>query len=224
MLFIVYCKNIQYFFGESLNGAIRSLLQHPGLWLGDGSGASPGRGTVATGHPPLDGLLAGGWPLGAVTEILLAREGIGELRLLVPALADLSRRGCRIAWVNPPHIPYAPAFSASGIAASRILLVVCAGPTREGPWAAEQCLRSGACGVVLLWPGECDNQMVRRLQLAAEKGGGLGFLFRPESAVGSPSAAALRLRLGSAPGGGVAVEVVKGRGGAGRRAEVRLAG
>lgn len=206
-----------------MNSAIRSLLGHPGLWLGDGSGAASGLGTVATGHAPLDELLpGGGWPLGAVTEILLARDGIGELRLLAPALADLSRRGQRrFAWVDPPHVPYPPAFAASGIAVSRLFLV-CTSSGRDRLWAAEQCLRSGACAAVLLWPGECDTQSLRRLQLAAEKGEGLGFVFRSPRAAGSSSPAALRLRLAAAPGGGVAVDVVKGRGGAGRRVEVRF--
>jgi hypothetical protein len=206
-----------------LNDAIRSLLGHPGLWLGDGSDAAPGEGIVSTGLAPLDDLLpGGGWPLGSVTEILPAREGVGDVRLLVPVLADLSRDGRRIAWIDPPHIPYPPALAAAGVAPSRVLLV-CAGVGRDRLWAAEQCLRSGACGAVLLWPRECDNQSLRRLQLAAEKGGGLGFLFRAQRAAAAPSPAALRLRLAPAPGG-IAVEVVKGRGMAGRRAEVRLAG
>jgi len=203
--------------------AVRDLLRDPGLWLGDGSGAAPGKGTVTTGIAPLDELLpGGGWPLGTVTEILSRRAGAGELRLLVPVLADLSRQGRRIAWINPPHLPYPPAFSASGVAQSRVLLVS-AGSGRDRLWSAEQCLRSGACGAVLLWPEECDNPSLRRLQLAAEKGGGLGYLFRSQRAAESPSPAALRLRLAPAPGG-VAVEVVKGRGGAGRRVEFRLAG
>lgn len=219
---ILYIRTVSW--GEkSMNDAMRSLLGHPGLWLGDGSGAAPGQGTVTTGFAPLDELLpGGGWPLGAVTEVLASREGVGEMRLLVPVLADLSRRGRRLAWVNPPHVPYPPAFCASGIALSRVLLV-CAGSSRDRLWAAEQCLRSDACGAVLLWPEECDNQSLRRLQLAAEKGSGLGFLFRSQGAAGTPSPAALRLRL-AAMSGGVVVEVVKGRGGAGRRAEVRLAG
>lgn len=206
-----------------MNRAIRSLLGHPGLWLGDGSGATPGLGAVTTGFALLDEVLpGGGWPLGAVTEVLASREGIGEVRLLVPVLADLSRRGRHIAWVHPPHVPYPPALAAAGIALSRVLLV-CAGSSRDRLWAAEQCLRSCACGAVLLWPEGCDTQSLRRLQLAAEKGRGLGFLFRSQGAAGSPSPAALRLRLAPMPGG-VAVEVVKGRGGAGRRAEVPLAG
>ena len=46
-------------------------------------------------------------------ELLSEDYGIGELRLLSPALATLSSTDDRcIAWVNPPHLPYAPALQA----------------------------------------------------------------------------------------------------------------
>lgn len=203
--------------------ALRSLLARPDLWLGNGTGAAPPQGTLPTGFAELDALLpGGGWPAGAVTEIVAPREGIGELRLLVPALAGPGVAGRLIAWVSPPYHPYAPAMAAAGLPLSRFL-VVSAGAGRDALWAAEQCLRSGACGAVLAWPGECDDRAVRRLQLAAALGGCPAFLFRPERAALSPSPAALRLRLAHSPRG-AAVELLKGRGGAGRRAEVPLCG
>ncbi len=199
--------------------ALRSLLARPDLWLGGGTEESRGAAVLPTGIAALDALLpGGGWPLGAVTEVLLPQEGIGELRLLVPALAAQSRLGLWVAWIDPPHVPYAPALAAMGVRLSRVLLVS-AGTDRDRLWAAGQCLGSGACGAVLAWPGECDDRALRRLQLAAGKGGGLGVLFRAERAAARPSHAALRLRLARSPRGAV-VEVVKGRGGAGRSAEV----
>ena len=43
-----------------------------------------------TGHARLDARLPGkGWPLGAMTELISRnRPGLGEFRLLFPALAD----------------------------------------------------------------------------------------------------------------------------------------
>ncbi|MGE5663583.1 MAG: translesion DNA synthesis-associated protein ImuA [Deltaproteobacteria bacterium] len=198
---------------------LQALLARPDLWRGGGAEKPRGPAVLSTGLAVLDALLpGGGWPLGALTEILLPREGIGELRLVVPALAAQSRQGRWIAWIDPPHVPYAPALAAMGIRLSRVLLVS-AGTGRDRLWAAGQCLRSGACGAVLAWPGECDDRSFRRLQLAAGKGGGMGILFRPERAGVRPSHAALRLRLARSPRG-AAVEIVKGRGGAGRSAEV----
>ncbi|MGE5189965.1 MAG: translesion DNA synthesis-associated protein ImuA [Gemmatimonadota bacterium] len=198
---------------------LQALLARPDLWRGGGTEGSRGAAVLPTGFADLDALLpGGGWPLGAVTEILIPREGIGELRLVVPALAAQSRRGRWIAWIDPPHVPYAPALAGMEVRLSRVLLVS-AGTGRDRLWAAGQCLRSGACGAVLAWPGECDDRSFRRLQLAAGKGGAMGVLFRPERAGARPSHAALRLRLARSPRGAV-VEILKGRGGAGRRAEL----
>src|SRR5437762_1092309 len=90
-----------------------ALLDRPDIWRGD-SLSRTGAPTLPCGFPGLDaGLPGGGWPAGALTEILLAHEGIGELRLLGPALAGLSRRGLRLVWIAPPHLPYAPALAAA---------------------------------------------------------------------------------------------------------------
>ena len=201
--------------------ALYALLGHPDLWLGSGKDAGAGRRPVLpTGFAALDALLpGGGWPAGAVTEILLPGEGIGEMQLFLPSLAGPGD-GRLIAWIDPPYLPYAPALSARGLRLSRVL-VAYAGTNRDRLWAAEAALRSGACGAVLAWPGECDDRGLRRLALASEKGGCLTVLFRPSSCAVHPSPAALRLRLAPSPAG-VAVEVLKGRGGAGRRAEISL--
>src|SRR4249920_4082167 len=81
--------------------------------------ASP---SVPTGFPQLDAELpGGGWPTGALAELVPAHDGIGELRLLGPALARLARAGERIAWIAPPYLPYAPALVAAGIALGQVL-------------------------------------------------------------------------------------------------------
>jgi cell division inhibitor SulA/protein ImuA len=170
---------------------------------------------VPTGFPGLDSLLPfGGWPCGAVTEILPAREGMGELGLVMPVLARSTGEGLWVVWVAPPYLPYAPALHAAGVVLSRTLLVrpspECS--VREGLWAAEQALASGVCGAVLTWVQSCGDRELRRLQLAAERNASLAFLFRPAEEAVKPSPAALRLRLTPAPGG-MTVDVVKCRGG-----------
>src|SRR5947209_19452925 len=88
--------------------ALEQLLQTHPVWRG----AAPGRfsGTVSTGYAALDRELpGGGWPIGALTEILGSQEGIGELQIGLPALVRLSNAGKRIVWLAPPHLPYAPA-------------------------------------------------------------------------------------------------------------------
>lgn len=198
--------------------SVDELLENPRLWRG----RSPARGidVLPSGYPELDRHLpGGGWPRHALTEILAGHYGIGELRILMPALAGLSREEncndghepCWIAWVAPPLQPYPPALQQQGIDLSRLLIVR---PKSAGEvlWSAEQALASGTCAAVLLWPERLDDQSGRRLQLAAEKGGSWAIAFRPLTARRQPSAAALRIAL--QPGrSGMELHILKSRGG-----------
>lgn len=167
---------------------------------------------IATGYADLDALLpGGGWPRGALTEILCAQSGIGELSLLMPALARLSHEGRWLAWVSPPYLPYAPALAAHGVNLARMLLIRPKAAS-DGLWAVEQALRAGTCGAVLAWPAAGNLTQLRRLQLAAEAGNTWGVLFRPAQSAAHASPAAVRLRL---EGGDDAlrISVLKRRGG-----------
>lgn len=172
-----------------MSAMLTELLQKQPIWRG-GHSEQPAR-YLASGQPRLDEAIGGGWPQGALTELMVATAGIGELRLLMPALANLSRTHW-VALINPPYLPYAPAFASHGVELQHLLIV------RPGPhdrlWAAEQCLRSNACGAVVSWFDRLDFRRSRRLQLAAEAGQGCGFIFRQESSA-EASAAALRISL-----------------------------
>lgn len=193
-----------------MTGALDSLLQRPDLWRGY-QGPAVSVAVVPTGWQGLDQALpGGGWPQEGLVEILARHAGIGEVSLLLPALARLVGQGRRTAWVNPPHVPYAPALMGGGLDLSRLLVVRAAGDVF---WAAEQILRSGLCGTVLAWPRErpADDRTLRRLQLAAEEGRTLGILFRSHCHADVPSPARLRLLL-EPSGQGLAVRLLKCRG------------
>lgn len=180
---------------------------------------------LSTGYASLDALLpGGGWPLGAVTELLSDACGIGEFSLLLPALVTLARSGRHVACIAPPHLPYAPALRQAGLPLERLLLIQPAGAEapRLSLWAAEQLLRCPAIGAVLLWPGAIDERRVRRLQLAAETGGGCGLLYRPAQAAHHASPAALRLQLHAAADG-LRIDIRKSRGGQARAVVVHPA-
>ncbi len=177
------------------SNAVDELLQQPGIWRAGEQARTTGLEHISSGFAALDQALpGGGWPLGALTEVLHDLAGIGELRLLMPALARLSRSGRWVALVAPPYIPYAPALAACGVDLSRLLLVHPRTP-QEGLWALEQALHAGTCGAVLAWPRQIDERSLRRLQLAAEAGRCWGVLFRPTEAAAHASPAALRLQL-----------------------------
>jgi hypothetical protein len=194
-----------------VNPSLESVLQHPGIWRGN-QRAQTAEAALPTGFAALDELLpGGGWPRGALTELLIGRQGIGELRLLMPALARLSEADGWLAWVAPPYVPYAAALAAAGIDLKRLVV---AKPSSEADawWTAEQALRSGACGALLAWLRAADERRMRRLQLAAETGHTWGVLFRHARAAQERSPAALRLLLEPAANG-LAVHVLKRRGG-----------
>lgn len=186
------------------------LERHPGIWRGNDL-ARTGCPGIASGFAALDAELpGGGWPCGALTEILPQHEGIGELRILGPALAQLAAQGKFIAWIAPPYLPYAPALAAAGIGLERVVIVKTSKDS-DSLWAAEQALGSAACGGVLAWPrGICFAQL-RRLQLAAEGGRCLAVLFRPTQVAREPSPAVLRIALATSAGG-LALSILKRRG------------
>lgn len=174
------------------DASLGGVLRHPGVWRGGSSREAAG--ALPSGIADLDAHLpGGGWPRGALTEILCEHDGLGELGLLVPAFASLTRARERIALIAPPYLPFAPAWAAGGV--DPACLVRIDARVAEHGWAGEQCLRAGCIAAVMMWLPSADYRQLRRLQLAAETGGSLGFAFRPASALSKPSPAALRLRV-----------------------------
>lgn len=171
--------------------ALDAMLAAQTVWRAGHAPTLPAGGET-TGHDGLDALLPQrGWPRGALTELLLPLDGVGEISLLLPTLARLTQAGAVVALVAPPYLPYAPAWQAAGIAL-RQLEIIEARP-RDALWAFEQCLRSAACAAVLGWPHQADAAALRRLQVAADSGDCLGFALRDRKHAANPSPAALRL-------------------------------
>ena len=185
---------------------ITRLLEHPAIWRGRSAARRSG---LSTGFAALDQHLPDhGWPRTGLIEILVSRFGSGELTVLVPALAALTRataaRWC--VWVSPPFVPFAPALAARGVMLDRVAVVAGARPL----WALEQTLGSGACDAVLGWVRQPKPRETRRLQLAAERGRTLGVLFRPQRAARETSAALLRLVI-EPSAAGIRLTLIKGR-------------
>jgi cell division inhibitor SulA len=200
-----------------VDARLNRLLEHPAIWRGRSAARLS---VVPTGFAALDARLPGnGWPQVGLVEILLARLGIGEIYLLLPALAQLTSRPLArwCAWIAPPDLssdhplePFAPALAAHGVALSRVLVVRGGSPL----WACEQAFGSGACEVVLAWLPRPQTRALRRLQLATERGRTLGFIFRTltRHATREPSCAALRLTV-EPEAGTTRLTLLKSRGG-----------
>ena len=192
-----------------LPAALAEVLARGDVWRGD-TLAVLAEASIPSGHAELDAELpGGGWPRGNLTEILVDRSGLGELSLLLPALAQLSAAGGWLALVAPPWLPHAPAWAATGVAPER-LVVVRAG--RQAAWCVEQLLASGGFAAVLAWPpAGLDARTLRRLQLAAAGRPVFACLWRSTAAGASPSPAPLRIAL-AAGEGGLSLRIVKRRG------------
>jgi hypothetical protein len=94
-----------------VNGSLDALLASAAIWRARSAAGAAGA-VVPSGWPRLDAQLpGGGWPLGTLIELLLAEPGVGELRLLLPALRALTHARADdahhwLAWIAPPHLPY----------------------------------------------------------------------------------------------------------------------
>ena len=178
--------------------SLADILADARVWRLKDASAAPARPVWSTGRSSLDARLpGGGWPTASLIEVLLDDTGLGEVQLFLPALVESQRTSGDVpwlVWIAPPHEPYAPALAQQGIELTR-LLVVRPTTATEALWAAEQALGSGVCAAVLLWLKGTDDRWLRRLKLAAEAGGALGVLFRPERHRFESSPASLRLLL-----------------------------
>jgi cell division inhibitor SulA/protein ImuA len=180
---------------------LADILADARVWKLTDASAAPARPVWSTGCSSLDARLpGGGWPTASLIEVLLDQTGVGDVQLFLPALVACQRgrgvsdEGPWLIWIAPPYEPYAPALAQQGIELGRLLVVRPAGAT-EALWAAEQALGSGVCAAVLLWLKGTDDRWLRRLKLAAESGGALAVLFRPERHRFESSPASLRLLM-----------------------------
>ncbi len=211
---------------------------HPALWRAHQL-ARAGAVVLPSGFDALDlQLPGGGWPTGALTELLLPQPGVGELRLLAPLLAALHRAQRSVVWFDPPAMPCAAGLAELGLDMRRLVVVQgedsssaampgqaratggASAQTRSRPlpaadtlWALEQALKSGHLGAVLAWlPARLPAEVLRRLQLAAQAHEGVALLLRHSSVGAKPSPAPLRLALSCAGPDRLRVTVLKRRG------------
>lgn len=199
--------------------ALSGLLEKTGLWRASSIDADY-KQHCSTGFTRLDQELPGaGWPADGVTELLHNKAGIGELRLLTPALARMTHEQNRwILFVSPPYIPYPPALAQAGIDLTRVMVSQPKNP-KDYLWVLEKALSSQSCSAVIAWPGRIHEKQIRRLQLASKEGYSWGILFRPEESSKNASPAELRIRLRPLPdyspgkdNSAITVKILKRRG------------
>jgi protein ImuA len=167
----------------------------------EGARSGGNRGAVRSGCRPLDELLPdGGLRRGTLAEWLAAGDGAGACTLALLAARESCRDGGVLVVLDSGGEFYPPAAVRLGIPLEQ-MLVVRAGDLADNLWALDQSLRCRAVAAVMAWPEKLDGRTFRRLQLAAEEGGGLGLLIRPGAARHEPSWADVRFLVEPLPRG-----------------------
>ena len=174
---------------------------------------------ISTGFAVLDRLLPQrGFYRGSLVEWLGAQGGAaGTLAAIVARQA--CQDGAALVVVDPysrhirlPHLPlgegrgegafvgycYPPALLNLGFDPRQVIFVRPQN-RKDYLWALNQSLACRGVGAVLSWPHALDDRAFRGLQLAAEKGGGLGLLVRPPSARGQPTWSEVQLWVETLP-------------------------
>ena len=183
--------------------------------------------TISTGYAALSRVLpGGGWPCGAMTEVLQAQPGQHEWGLVAPALGQL-QAATPASWVvlvGAPYCPFGPALGARQLHMQRMLAVNSVNNTAQNTaqngaqnsaktpakngikndnpamlWATREALQCADVVAVLAWLPDARSAHLRRLQIAALTHNKLLFVFRPLAAQHDSSPAPLRLRLAGMP-------------------------
>jgi len=176
-----------------MSSLLTKVLNRPDIWQGvQKSKKAP---IISTGYYELDEKLHySGWPQNLLTEILYQQKHIGEVQLVLPAVAQSMKNGGFLFLVDPPFMPYAPAWLKAGINLKKIRIIKNR-QSKESLWAAEQIMATQGVSSCLFWIQDnyLSNKLLKRLQIAAKKASLLNFIFRNNQAAMQISPASLRL-------------------------------
>lgn len=165
----------------------------------EGPRRSAGKDGLPTGVAALDELLPdGGLRPGTLTEWLGDGAASGAAAVALAVASHVLRRGGALLVIDGAGEFYAPGAAGLGVPLERTVLVRPDAPL-AALWAWEQALRCPGVAVVFGRVETTDDRLLRRLQLAAEEGGGLGFLLRPPGCRPGAGWSAMRIHVQSIP-------------------------
>ena len=153
---------------------------------------------------------------GSLVELYSGGEGAGTWTLALLMAKEICGAWKMLVIVDGQRCFYPPAAAKLGLDLQRSI-VIRPRLRRDAFLATNQSLHCSAVGAVVGCYDQLRSLDARRLQLAAEAGGGVGFLLRPLGALRTPSFAGLRLLITPIASLDAArrlrVEVVRCRGG-----------
>lgn len=182
------------------------------LWRGDQIG-TPITRVVPTGYAQLDAELpGGGWPGQGLTEILQAQPTVCEWRLMSPAIRYVMEANGEVVVVAPPKALHLAGLRQLGWDERRLVWIQAETPA-ERLWVTEQLVKANAAAAIVAWLPQARQEQIRRLQVCAQGCDGPVFLCRPAAAEHEASAAPLRVQVRPAADWGLAVHLLKRKGG-----------
>lgn len=175
---------------SSLSVSLNSLKQRRLIWQARAQ-LNDEHECIASGYPEFDQAL-GGWPSRGLIELQLERYGLGELRLILPALKRLSSTRPFQVWVAPPALLLPHNLDARAL--SRQIIVR---PTdaKQQCWVLEQLVSSACCSAVVCWMEHLSAPQAKRLQVLARENGTPVFIIRNMAASTESLPISLRLSL-----------------------------
>ncbi|RQW64232.1 translesion DNA synthesis-associated protein ImuA [Vibrio viridaestus] len=195
-----------------MNSLIDDLKQKEWLWQGIHSYEFAH--TWPTGFTNFDKMLEGGLPINGTIEVKCTRDGIGELRMWIPMLTQQEEgyeQSRLIVFIQPPGQVHAQFLVTEGIDLRQVLIIQ-PDNDKQALWAAEQCLKSGACRDVFLWCNTLEVSYARRLEVASHTGSCRNILFRQDKQTqfSLPVSVSLQIKPTKA---GLIVQIIKKKGG-----------
>ncbi|HEX4053750.1 MAG TPA: hypothetical protein VHX86_05760 [Tepidisphaeraceae bacterium] len=142
---------------------------------------------------------SGAFQGGAVHELLCHPRSLSPKSFALLLAKAAQKQGGVIVWSDPRRELHPPALSAAGIDLRHLILLRC--PKRSDElWALTECLRCRGVSATVAAIQHLSRIEARRLQLAAERGGGVGLFLRPfTQATNAHYAAATRWLVQPAP-------------------------
>lgn len=154
---------------------------------------------ISSGCDALDAHLpASGFRAGQLVEWIADNPAAGAGLLAMATARNATTDGRALVVVDRAGWFYPPAVVAWGIDLRQLIVLRPQNPADE-LWALDQALRCPAVAAVWVDLSQLSAHDFRRLQLAAEQGGCLGLLIRPQRVLGQPSWSDIQLLIQPQP-------------------------
>jgi len=195
--------------------SLERLMNQGQLWRNTGAQCKQ---ELSTGFNALDACLPyGGWPTDAISEVISPQPGLGDMALVLPALARLTQQEGVVACIAPPWLLHSPFLAAQGVNLARLLCIPEPAGVRDKRqwqkrhWAAEQIVKSGSCNGLLYWQAKpLPFIAYRRLQMLCGQFGCPAFMFHQSAPLNSPSS--VRLQVLARKPASLNIKILKMRG------------